>query len=279
MADRMKDFVKDTLEQDVPDVLSKIKASPQFNVPEKTTGFSLLSMSRRKMALSALSVFVLLLVFVGVYNRLATPVVATTVTLDLNPSIEITLDEDDKVIDVTALNNDGEEIVQRNIRYWRKSLDEVIDILVDRLENRGYIVDTSSENNIILIEVSADDTTRRDRIELAVKNKLEARIGDKMAPYWVLNARELKLTKEQKDMIKNDPNLARYSKAKLALVYRIITLDDSYTMPDLLPLKIRELYTIFINLESPDNLPDYDQMPGHPPRHDPHHNSSTHSSA
>ena len=38
--------------------------------------------------------------------------VATIVELDVNPSIEFCVDKSDKVVEVTALNGDGEEIIE-----------------------------------------------------------------------------------------------------------------------------------------------------------------------
>lgn len=263
--DRMKQRIKDSFETDVPDVLSQIKADPNFFVPEKPTMFRLSSFFTKKVAISLMTIFVIALVIIGVNRNLSDPVVASTVTLDVNPSIIITLDEDDYVISVSALNDDGETVVQRNIKYRGLTIEEVVDILITRLESLGYIVTTTDETNVLLIEVSANDDAIRTRVETAFQAKLEHRMGQFPAPHWVLNARDIKLTDDQQNQMMQDHHLSMYTRAKMTLIYRITILDNSYTIEDLLPLTVRELYALFISLEDPDNLPNYNEMPGHRP--------------
>ena len=263
--DNIKRRVKDAFEQDVPDVLSQIKASPEFRVPPKESVFSWNRLFTRKAVLSLTSVIVITLIIFTAFIRNNDPVVASTITLEVNPSIQITLDEDDKVITVTALSDDGEAVVSRDITYLGMSLDEVLEVLIARLEARGYLVTTTDDSNIILIDVTATNETIRNRVETALRNKLNTEMGRLPAPHWVLNARDIPLTEEQRQAAMEDHRVAMYTRAKMMLIYRIHALDDSYTVEDLIPLTIRELYRIFIELEDPDNLPEYDEMPGHHP--------------
>lgn len=263
--DHIKRHVKDTFEQDVPDVLSQIKASPEFRVPPKESVVSWNRLFSRKMAVSLMSVFVISLIIFTAFIRNNDPVVASTITLEVNPSFQITLDEDDMVINVTALSDDGDAIVSRDIKYRGLSLEEVLEILITRLEARGYIVSTTTDSNIILIDVTASSESVRSRVETALRNKLEMEMGRLPAPHWVLNARDIPLTEDQRQAAMEDHRAAMYTRAKMMLIYRIHALDESYTVEDLIPLTIRELYGIFIELEDPANLPDYDQMPGHRP--------------
>ncbi len=260
---KIKDRMRETFESEVPDVLSKIKASPDFYIPEKhQTVFGLRRFFNKKMALSLMSVFVIALIVVSMINRNNDPVVASTLTLDVNPSIEITLDEDDFVIAVSAINDDGDEVVQKNIKYLGMTLDEVLEVLVDRLNELGYIVTTVDDSNIILIEVSSDNEVRRQRVEELLKAKLQTEMNKHSNSNWVLNSRDIQLTEEQRTRINQDSRLGTYTRAKLTLMYRINSLDSSNTLRELEQLNIRQLYNIFIELEDPDNLPDYNQMPG-----------------
>lgn len=261
---KFKQQIRDAFEQEVPDVLNQIKASPQYRVPDKPRRFGW-TFTTKRLVLGATSLVVIALLIIIGARRLQDPVVASTVTLEINPSIQITLDEDDNVIAVTAINDDGDAIVQRNIRYRGLTIEQVTEILINRFQALGYIVDTTDESNIILIEVDSDNDTIQSRVESAFKRSLETRMGQFNAPYWVLNARQIPLTDEQEQAIQQDRIMNQYTRARVALIYRIITLDDSYTIQDLLPLTVRELYDLFINLEDPDNLPDYDDMPHHTP--------------
>ncbi len=261
---KIEDRMRETFESEVPDVLSKIKASPDFYVPEKhQTVFGLSRFFNKKMALSLMSVFVMALIIVSIISRNNEPVVASTVTLDVNPSIQITLDEDDYVIAVIAINDDGDEVVQKNINYLGMTLDEVLETLVNRLNELGYIVTTTVDSNIILIEVNSNSEARRQRVEELLKTKLQAEMNKYSNSHWVLNSRDIELTPEQKARMNEDSRLGIYTRAKLTLIYRINSLDSTYELGELAQLNIRQLYDIFISLEDPDNLPDYNQMPGH----------------
>lgn len=271
---KFKDDIKNTFESQVPDVLHQIKASPKFAVPKRNHLLSRWIVKPNKAVVSLFSIFVVVLIVLFSIRQLRDPVAASTVTLDINPSIVITLDEDDNVISVSTVNNDGETVIEKNIRYRGLSIEEFVDILVRRLEALGYIVTTDAETNIILIEVDAENTTIRNRVETAFKTRLNTKMEEFGAPHWVLNSREIRLV-EQHDELRDRMIVERYTRAKLTLVYRILELDDSYTKEDLIELTVRQLYNLYINLEDPENLPDPDQMPGrHMPPGMPHSNAN-----
>ncbi len=263
--ENMKKHLKETFESEVPEVLHKIKASPQFRIPEKQNGFNLKNILNRRFSLSMMSVFlVVLLAFVFV-NRQST-VVASTVTLEVNPSIVITLNDDDFVVSVTALSDDGREVVQRNIRYRGLTLEACIEILVERLNELGYVVTSSDENNILLIEVDTERDDIRDRIEKKLEEKLQNELARYSDSHWVLNSREIKetLTPEQKRLLLESELMEKYTLAKLSLIYRIHELDQAYLLRELANMPLRELYDLYIQLEDVENLPEFDKMP--PPR-------------
>lgn len=263
--DRIRKHVKDTFEAQVPDVLAQIKASPDFYVPHKPRVFNLASILKNRIAVSLVSIFVVALLIIGVSRNTVEPVVASTITLDINPSIEITLDEDDYVINVTALNDSGIAVISRDIKYRGLTIDEVLEILVPRLQALGYIVTSIDETNVVLIEVDSTNETIRARVEAAFKTKLDTELARYNTNRWVLNARDIQLTDEQKTALIQDARLQMYTRAKMTLIYRIHDLDDSYQIDELLQLTVKQLYTIFVTLEDPDNLPDYDNMPGRRP--------------
>jgi hypothetical protein len=254
-----RDHIRSKLDESTPDVLQQIKADPRFVVPPKPSPFGRwFGMPSRSLATLA-GVFVVALLVVFSIRQLRDPVVASTVTLDVNPSIVITLDEDDTVINVTAQNDDGDTIVSRNIRYRGMTIEEVVEILVTRLEAAGYLVTTDTETNVILIDVDADEDAIRSRVEAAFQARLNARMERIGAPHWVLNARDIPQDGEPPTM----PGMDMHTRARRLLIYRIHQLDDEYTYLALSRMTLRELYDLFIELEDPANLPDYDHMPGH----------------
>ena len=73
----------------------------------------------------------------------------STIYLEINPSIEIIIDKDEKVISVNALNEDAKKIV--NDDYKGKSLDDLFGNIIDKLIDNNY---TSDNRVTMLVHVS-----------------------------------------------------------------------------------------------------------------------------
>lgn len=74
------------------------------------------------------------------------------VNVDINPSVEIAYNLYHKVISINGLNRDGEIIVSKVQNYKNKSVNEVIDRIIDNAVEDRYITD--SKENTILVTVS-----------------------------------------------------------------------------------------------------------------------------
>ena len=106
----------------------------------------------------------LLLGFGGnhIYN---TAIACSYVSLDINPSIEYTLNRQDCVLDVTAVNEDAEEIVEqlKEQGIKKESLADAISMTADLLQENGYI--TEAETDYILINVASDSDKRSETLK------------------------------------------------------------------------------------------------------------------
>lgn len=76
------------------------------------------------------------------------------VSLDVNPSIEYSVNRFDRVLSATAVNNDGETILS-NLDLNNKTIDEAVKETVDQISQNGYfegtdpggiVISTSSQN-------------------------------------------------------------------------------------------------------------------------------------
>lgn len=253
--------VNDTFYENVPDILSQIKSDPRFKVPEKNTGFSLNPFSNKKVFAGLLSVFILTLIIVTSYNHLSEPVVASTVTIDINPSIIVTLDKDDYVINVTGVNEDGEEILDRDIKYSGLTIEELVDILIVKLQNSNYIVTTTDDYNIVLINVENNDAEKQQWIKQQFSNKFEEKLSKNNADYWVFDSDTIPVDDQNFQNFKSHNKMSTETKARLTLIYRLSVIQDEYTVQELKNMTVRELYTIYIEYEDQQYLPNYDQMP------------------
>lgn len=83
------------------------------------------------------------------------------VSLDVNPSIEYSLNRFDYVIDCTAVNGDGEEILE-NLNLRNKNIEKAIKATVKEITAQGYL----SENELggIVITASCTDEEKADEL-------------------------------------------------------------------------------------------------------------------
>lgn len=256
----MRRKIKETFNSEVPDVLSKIKSSPEFRVPQKESGFHLRNYFNRRLTVTLTSIFVLVLILTVVIGR-TNYIVASTVTIETNPSIEISLNKKDYVIGVTALNDDGVEVIEQDVKYRGLSIDEAVEIIVTRLNELGYIVDSTDENNVILITVNSSNDDNKSRLQDKFNTRLQTELEKYNNSHWVFDSEDFNLTNEQIRQIKNNDLLQQYSLTKIALAYRVNELDSQYSLRQLSNLTIRQLYNLYIRLEDPNNLPNKDKMP------------------
>lgn len=79
------------------------------------------------------------------------------ISVDINPSIEFSVDKEFEVIEAKALNVDGEVIVNE-LDAKGKNVYDVIEDILDESETQGYI--KQDKNNIVLVSVSLNDKNR-----------------------------------------------------------------------------------------------------------------------
>lgn len=96
---------------------------------------------------------------------------STYLSFDVNPSIEIIVDENDEVISVGLLNEDA-EIALGNLDLEGLPAQEAIDRILEGLIETGYINVDSQEN---VITVTASDEARQDEVKAQVENNLSER--------------------------------------------------------------------------------------------------------
>ena len=77
-----------------------------------------------------------------IFNKDNSNNIASTITLDINPSIEINLDKKDKVISINALNDDAKKIIDNKL--VGKTLDDAVTYITEKVIEEDYIVDNGA---------------------------------------------------------------------------------------------------------------------------------------
>jgi hypothetical protein len=255
---KFEEMITTSFKSETPDVLDKIKSSDQFYVPEKVKKYDFSRFFNKRLSYSLASIFVLAIVLFSVLSSgtEVPAVVASTVTIDINPSIQITLDEDDNVINVSAINSDGEILIDRDIIYKGMSLERAIEIIIAAAIREDLIVD-GAEDNYILIDVASNRADIKARVEAALEAKIQAEMSRLSRQVEIARENRDELTADQIDDLKNNADQFRLSPAKLHLINRIIEADDSYTILLLKDYSIKDLYALLRQVS-----PEDDDSPG-----------------
>lgn len=132
---------------------------------------------------------VLLIGILGVVLYSYNNKVVSTITLDINPSVELNLTRNNRVKNVVALNEDAKDIVSSNL--YGKSLDDVIESITNKVVELGY-----AEEGTVTILVSSDNK----EINNSVNEKVTKSFEQKEVQAFVIVVDNI--TEEDKELAK-----------------------------------------------------------------------------
>ena len=166
-----------------------------------------------------------LLIVIGVFcfikwnNR-----IVSTVTLDINPSVEIGFNKDEKVARVKALNAEAKDIISNDLK--NKTLDEVIDTITANIVEKGYI-----EEDHVEIIIYSKGNINSDEVEYKIKNSFaEKQINVEAIVIASVTKEDEKLAKEY-----------NVSPAKISYVKSIVEDNENISIDNLADKPVREL--------------------------------------
>ena len=99
----------------------------------------------------------------------------TYVSLDVNPSIEYSINRFDKVLSVEGANDDGTKLLE-NIDVKNNNIEEALSKTVDVLIDKGYLGKDTNEG--VIISTSNKDTEKSDSLAAELKDKIQKKIDE-----------------------------------------------------------------------------------------------------
>lgn len=156
---------------------------------------------------------------------------ANTLTVDVNPSIELTTNRLDKVVEINPLNDDARSLLDGYTPSDR-DLDDVVNDLVDRMILKGYI--TGGQDNVVMISVQDEESDQ----------KLVDRVNKAIAVYLENKQIEATIVNKKLDMAREALNKDGVSSGKLAVVEALMRSDDTLSKETLADMKISELVAL-----------------------------------
>lgn len=128
-------------------------SNSQFDIGMEITYDERKKGSTAKYLFSVAAAAVLVLIFFTTLNFLQPQNVVAYVTLDINPSLEIALNKENKVISVNPLNDDGKNLIQ-NLNLVDKGINETIEIITNEAISQEYISSANEENAVVITVIS-----------------------------------------------------------------------------------------------------------------------------
>lgn len=99
------------------------------------------------------------------------------VTVEINPGVEFVVDENNKVISVNGLNDDGKTLIV-DVDFKGMKLDAALDIVIDEAQNTGFLVEASANTDDVSKEISISVTAKTEAIKEDIETKVEKRVNE-----------------------------------------------------------------------------------------------------
>ena len=231
MEQRLASAVEKTAPNDVNGVLSRCDERKGTVIPmttKKTT-------KKRWTTLAAACLALVLLGGGGIFYQQA-HAVASVVSLDVNPSIELKVSKSEKVLVCTPLNEDAKAILADmgdGADLKGAKLDVAVNAIVGSLVRNGYL---NSISSAIMISVEDKDTARAEKLQRELTSTVDGVLQTSEAKAAVLTQT---LTQDAaREQLAQENNI---STGKAALVNRVLALNPALEFDALAKLSVEEL--------------------------------------
>ena len=231
MEQRLAAAVEKTAPNDVNGVLSRCEERKGTVIPmttKKTT-------KRKWTSLIAACLAVMLLGGGGLFYQRANAV-ASVVSLDVNPSIELKVNRSEKVLACTPLNEDAKAILAdmgNGADLKGAKLDVAVNAIVGSLVRNGYL---NSISSAIMISVEDKDTARAEKLQRELTSTVDGVLQTSEAKAAVLTQTLTQDAGREQQARENN-----ISTGKAALVNRVLALNATLKFDALAKLSVEEL--------------------------------------
>ncbi|MDO5568969.1 MAG: PepSY domain-containing protein [bacterium] len=176
----------------------------------------------------------MIVVFIGIISTyfINTKTVYSSLTIDVNPSIKLSVNKNKKIVNAEALNNEG-VIILDNMELSGSSLDVATNAIIGSMLRNGYI---SELKNSILLTVDGKNAEFNETIKQELSNKI-----DEFLSAYKLDGSVISQTIESNNEIDNIANTYNISTGKAKLINDICKSNNLYSLEELAKLSINEL--------------------------------------
>ena len=227
---RLAAALEKTAPDDVSGVLSRCEARKGPVIPMTTK-----KMANRKWTTLVAACLAVMLLGGGLFYQQVNAV-ASVVSLDVNPSIELKVNRSEKVLVCTPLNEDAKAILadmSNGADLKGAKLDVAVNAIVGSLVRNGYLDSISSA---IMISVEDKDAARAEKLQRELTSAVDGVLQTSEAKAAVLTQTLTQDAAREQQARENN-----ISTGKAALVNRVLAINPSLKFDALAKLSVEEL--------------------------------------
>lgn len=228
------------------------RVKKELNMKEKQKQYQVNKPYKRWVPILATSFCILLAIVIGVIalnnKKVNAKEYNAIVQVDVNPSIQMVVDEENKVLSITGLNDEGKMIIYGEAIVG-KNLDEALEIIVKIETDLGYLVEGSDDNKVTLT-ISANTEEITNKIEEFSRNTLNKVLEETGVIATIETAKgyaeeELKLLAKELDPTLTEEEINNFNYNDYVHVVQLYHLE----VADLASVKLEEMYNEFKNYQ------------------------------
>lgn len=235
---RLRTALDHAAPNDLEGVLSRCETG-KGTVIDMTNAVETKKKKRRWAPLAAAACLALVLVGGGggYYYYSANNAVASLVSLDVNPSIQLEVNKNEKVLSATPMNDDGAEILD-GMDLKGTQADVAMYAIIGSLLQHRYVDELA---NSILITVEDDDQVRGEKLQQELTAQADAALANAQ-----VNGAVLAQTLQNSEELSQKAQEYGISTGKAALIQAIVEgSNNTKTFEDLVGLSINELNLLY----------------------------------
>ena len=177
---------------------------------------------------------VLILVAVGVsgYFVYGEQAVDSVIAFEVNPSLEIKINKNEKVLDVIPLNEEA-RVVIGNMDFKNTNLEMAVNALIGSMLKNGYIDDM---HNSILVSVENKNEAKRTALGQRLRDEIMA-----LLKAGSIDGAVLSQSLSDDDDVKTVATENEITRGKAQLILQLVSKNPKYTVEELAKLSINEL--------------------------------------
>ncbi len=177
-SDEIEQHIKSAVDTLTPDIFDRIDLSvpqePRRKEPERGSS-KVVRLTRRIRAAAMLAAACLILLAgIGSFNFYTSRRVDSVIGIDVNPSIEIEVNRNSRVLSAEALNSDGEDILDgmdlKNVR-----MDIAVNAVIGSMVRHGYFDELE---NAVLVTVSNKNSEKASAVRRDVVSEVETSLEE-----------------------------------------------------------------------------------------------------